>query len=221
MTKLYTYCIPIDDGAAPNPFWGKCTLTICKPRIRSVAMKGDWIVGTGSKNSPIGDISTSVVYAMRVSEVMPMRKYDQYCRQNLTEKIPDWQSPDLKRRMGDCIYDFSTTPPTVRLGVHSIKNRDHDLGGIHALLSDHFYYFGDKPIPLPPNLHPIIKAGQAHKSASNSQHVSSFVAWIGGLGYAPCSINGEPQVQFELGSKPGCSSCRDEEEDDEKEKSKS
>jgi hypothetical protein len=22
MPKLYTYCIPYDDGAAPNPYWG-------------------------------------------------------------------------------------------------------------------------------------------------------------------------------------------------------
>ncbi len=38
---LYTYCIPYDDGAAPNPFWGQCTLVICKPRIRKVARPGD------------------------------------------------------------------------------------------------------------------------------------------------------------------------------------
>ena len=31
--KLYTYCIPYDSGAAPNPFWETCTLAICKPVI--------------------------------------------------------------------------------------------------------------------------------------------------------------------------------------------
>lgn len=54
---LYTYCIPYDDGVAPNPLWGICTLVICKPGIRRVAKKGDWVVGTVSKNTPIGDIS--------------------------------------------------------------------------------------------------------------------------------------------------------------------
>ena len=48
---LFTYCIPIDDGAAPNPYWGICTLVICKPVIRRVANVGDWVVGIGSKNS--------------------------------------------------------------------------------------------------------------------------------------------------------------------------
>ena len=43
MTKLYSYCLPYDDGAAPNPFWGTCTLVICKPAIRRTARVGDWI----------------------------------------------------------------------------------------------------------------------------------------------------------------------------------
>lgn len=66
--KLYSYCLRWDDGAAPNPFWGVCTLAICKPAIRRTAKVGDWVVGLGSANSPIGNISDSVVYAMRVTD---------------------------------------------------------------------------------------------------------------------------------------------------------
>src|SRR6266567_355065 len=72
---LFSYCIPYDDGAAPNPFWGLCTLAICKPIIRRVANIGDWIVGTGSVNSPIRDISGKVVYAMRVTQKKTMGEY--------------------------------------------------------------------------------------------------------------------------------------------------
>jgi len=57
MARLFSYTIPIDDGAAPNPFNGFCTLTICKPAIRRVARKGDWIAGLGSKNAPSGDLT--------------------------------------------------------------------------------------------------------------------------------------------------------------------
>ncbi|WP_395051688.1 hypothetical protein [Flavobacterium sp.] len=39
MPKLFLYCIPFDDGAAPSPFWGVCTLNICKPVIRKNAKK--------------------------------------------------------------------------------------------------------------------------------------------------------------------------------------
>ena len=51
MNKLFSYVLRFDDGAAPNPFGGICTLTICKPAIRRSASVGDWIIGTGSKNS--------------------------------------------------------------------------------------------------------------------------------------------------------------------------
>jgi len=61
MNRLYSYTIPIDDGAAPNPFWGTCTLAICKPAIRRTAKVGNWVVGLGSKNAPSGDLSGKVV----------------------------------------------------------------------------------------------------------------------------------------------------------------
>ena len=58
---LYSYTIPYDDGAAPNPYWGVLTLAICKPVIRRTAEIGDWVVGTGSKQSPIGNIQNSIM----------------------------------------------------------------------------------------------------------------------------------------------------------------
>jgi hypothetical protein len=102
---LFSYCLRYDDGAAPNPFWEVCTLSICKPKIRRTAQEGDWVVGLGSKNSPIGDISTQVVYAMKVTRILPIREYDELCRASLGEKIPDWTNSDFRRKMGDCIYD--------------------------------------------------------------------------------------------------------------------
>lgn len=76
MPRLLTYTIPIDDGAAPNPFRGMCTLAICKPGIRRVAGKGDWVAGLGSKKAPSGDLSKHLVYAMRVEEVLSLEEYD-------------------------------------------------------------------------------------------------------------------------------------------------
>lgn len=71
--RLYSYVLRVDDGAAPNPYWGTCTLTICKPDIRRCAQVGDWIVGTGSKNVRLKDgnkydFSDDVVYAMKVTD---------------------------------------------------------------------------------------------------------------------------------------------------------
>src|SRR5215217_2593842 len=135
--KLYSYCLRYDGGSAPNPFWGICTLVICKPAIRRTAEIGDWIVGLGSAQSPIGDISTSVVYAMKVTSKLTMKEYDQFCTASLPEKIPQ-QSRDYRRQKGDCIYDYGNAEqPTMRWGVHCDINRQRDLDGKYALLSKH------------------------------------------------------------------------------------
>ena len=56
MPPLFSYVVAHDGGSAPNPFWGVCTLVICKPDIRRVAQIDNWIVGTGCKDTPIGDV---------------------------------------------------------------------------------------------------------------------------------------------------------------------
>lgn len=196
---LFSYCIRFDDGAAPNPYWGICTLTICKPLIRRVAKEGDWVAGIGSKNSPIGDISDHVVYAMKITKKMTMQEYDDFCKKKYPKKIPDWYNEDFRHRVGDCIYDFSDElNPKIRKSVHTEKNKEKDLSGKNALISNHFYYFGDKPIPLPDNLKAIIKEGQGHKSTSNKPYTNDFINWIENPSYEINRINGEPQLKEEI-----------------------
>ena len=195
--KLYSYTIPYDDGAAPNPFWGVCTLTICKPRIRRTASEGDWIVATGSKNAKDqGDLSNKVIYAMKVTKKMTLQQYDEYCRKHLKKKIPKWNNKDPKLRLGDCIYDYSTDPPTQREGVHKEGNRPTDLGGKYSLLSNHFYYFGDNPINLPNNLLQIVHQTQGHKSSANDRYKEQFIEWIESLGKTPRRLYGEPGLNI-------------------------
>ncbi|MBZ0295452.1 MAG: hypothetical protein K8L99_23025, partial [Anaerolineae bacterium] len=149
MSTLYSYCLKHDAGAAPNPFWGVCTLVICKPAIRRTAQVGDWIVGTGSSKSKLGDLSDSVVYAIRVTQKMTMEAYDHYTHTHLPGKIPSWTSKDPKQRVGDSVYDFSHPErPEIRQGVHGENDRERDLRGRYAILSTHFFYFGDQPKKL-------------------------------------------------------------------------
>lgn len=215
--KLYSYCLRYDDGAAPNPFWGICTLVICKPKIRKSARKGDWIVGLGSANSPIGNISDCVVYAMKVTDKMTMEKYDSFCQASYRKKIPNLRSKEYRRQVEDCVYDFTRgTPPRIRLSVHDERNRKRDLGGGYALISNHFYYFGGNPIKLCESLKPIIHDTQGHKSIANQPHVGEFVEWIEGQGYEPNKLYGEPQLKIEfLLDSEACSKCasRDLEDD--------
>src|SRR5690606_8959470 len=98
--RLYSYVLRHDDGEAPNPYRGTCTLTICKPDIRRTAEVGDWVVGTGSKNSRLKDgntydFSDSVVYAMKITRKLSLADYDVFVQKNLPKKIPKWFNRDF------------------------------------------------------------------------------------------------------------------------------
>ncbi|MHA1335979.1 MAG: hypothetical protein ACTSPW_09525 [Promethearchaeota archaeon] len=176
---LYSYIVKHDRGAAPNPFYGICTLVICKPVIRRTAKEGDWIVGFGSKNSSLGDFSGKVIYAMKITKKISMEEYYLYCKNNYPEKIPDFSSGDYRRKMGDCIYEFSNNgKPILLKSIHTEKNMNADLGGKYALISNDFYYFGKNAEQIPEKLQPIIPKGRGHKSKSNAIYVNDFIDWI-------------------------------------------
>jgi hypothetical protein len=203
MGKLFSYVVRWDDGAAPNPFWDVCTLVICKPKVRLAANVDDWILGTGGKNSPMGDTRGQVVYAMRVTKKVTMRDYDRLCSVELPNKIPVWTSSELTQRFGDCVYDFTIEPPNIRRSCHDETNRGTDLGGKYALLSTEFYYFGKGAPSLPEALLPIVKDGRHHQWKPNEPYKSAFVEWI--RTQAP-GVNGDPQMwgDREIGSCGGC-----------------
>ncbi len=193
--KLYTYCIPVDDGAAPNPYFGVCTLAICKPAIRRTAEIGDWIVGVGSKNVNDIDFSGKIVYAMKVTDKMTYAEYNVYCQRELKEKIPDLKHADYNRKVGDCVYDDADKNNIFqRASVHGPNNIDTDKGGKHVLLSDYFFYFGDKAISIPPHLTPIIHQTQSHKVHLNELYKNEFVQWIENIDYPQNTLIGNPQI---------------------------
>jgi hypothetical protein len=182
MIRLFSYTIPIDDGAAPNPFHGMCSLAICKPAIRRTASPGDWIAGLGSKSPQSGkDLAGHLVYAMRIDEVMSLADYDKFAPSRWPDRIPDVASPDLVDRLGDCIYDFSSEKAVQRKSVHGPANQRTDLSGRNVLVSKHFYYFGTRARLLPTHLHPICHQTQGHRSEANAPYVQQFVEWIEGL----------------------------------------
>jgi Nucleotide modification associated domain 2 len=195
MARLFTYTIPIDDGAAPNPFHGMCSLAICKPSIRRVAAKGDWVAGLGSKNVPSGDLSGRLVYAMQVEEVVPMSEYDRRAPHEWDHRIPKPTSRDLADRLGDCIYDYSAgDPPYQRASVHGPGNLDADLSGENVLISADFYYLGSNAIPLPPDLLGICHQTQGHRSNGNISFFDTFVHWVRGLKFGVGQLYGWPDT---------------------------
>lgn len=196
---LYSYVLRFDFGDAPNPYGGVCTLTICKPAIRRTAQVGDWIIGTGSKHSPVGDISDYLVYAMRVSEKLTMAEYDLRCRKELTIKMPGHRSHRKQREniAGDSLYDFRELGGPRHRGGHmhfEPEMQARDWSGIYALLSDEFYYFGSEPRAMPMHLHSLIKRGQNHYRKTAHDEIAAFEAWLKQEGFESNRIYADPQA---------------------------
>lgn len=201
--KIYSYVLRYDDGAAPNPFWEVCTLTICKPMIRRKAEIGDWVIGTGSANTQLArgekvNFSEHLVYAMKVTDKMSMEAYEKHCRNALPNKIPVWNDNDWRLRMGDCIYhDFLTgLQPKLRRSVHNESNRDRDLSGLYALLSNEFYYFGSKPEALECELKGLIKCNQGHRVIQQATLIEEFEKWI--KRFTKNTLYASPQLRWQF-----------------------
>ena len=216
--KLFSYTVRYDDGAAPNPFWGICSLVIRNPAIRLAAEVDDWIVGLGSVNSPIGDISDHIVYAMKVTSKMTLEEYDIFCKTFVPKKKPDWRNRDYRMRVGDCIYNYnSPANPKIRTGIHKEENQEKDLRGLYALVSKQFYYFGDLPLKLPEDLRLLMNPDPGYRSDSNQPYKELFISWIENLDIIPNKVLGEPQLkqQYTLEKElQSLCSLRDLEEDD-------
>lgn len=223
--NLYSYTVAIDDGAAPNPYGGVCTLTICKPAIRRKAQVGDWIVGLGSKTAPGSrDMGHCVIYAMQVSQVMSLADYDAHCRASLRAKLPVWRASEpFEHQVGDCLYRQGADGNwSQRPGVHGRGNQPKDLRGENALLAEeNFFYFGDLGVDLAVEFRSICHPTQGHKVHANNDIKEDVVRWLqGGLGagYRPRILYGKPVhrhlVRAGLPQGGGCGSCRADEDDE-------
>jgi hypothetical protein len=142
---------------------------------------------------------------MKVTEKMTMQEYDAYCKTQLPNKVPEWTHAHHRRRLGDSIYDYSTsTIPSMRPGVHGVGNRTNDLSGGFTLLSTHFFYFGENAVELPKDLKGIVRQGRGHRSSKNDSYRAQFLEWVEGLGHEPGAIVGEPGLDL-FAEEPGCS----------------
>lgn len=150
---------------------------------------------------------------MRVTQKMSMEDYDRFTRMKLPRKIPLMTSIDPRRRSGDSIYDFSTSPPSLRPSVHDEENQKTDLKGGWVLLSNHYFYFGDRPVDLPEELLEIVKKGPGHKANFDAFYIDAFIRWIHCFGYPPATLIGKPQLEIAFESSSSVCGPRDRQED--------
>lgn len=187
--KLYSYVVARDYGFAPNPFFGVCTLGTCKPRIRSVAQVGDWVLGTGSAER---GLRGRAVYAMRVTETM---SYNQY-----------WQDPRFrckrpnlcgskKQAFGDNIYHRNNlheewqqenSHHSLESGEPNPANIANDTQTDKVLISTDFVYWGGSGPALPQKFRNYsgidLCANRNHKSNFPVGLEKEFIDWIHSFG---------------------------------------
>lgn len=149
--RLYSYVVRYDVGFAPNPFHGWCTLATCKQDIRARAGVGDWIVGTGSRASGLGD---HLVYAMQVQEVMT---FDQYWHDPRFQRKRPRFTGSVKAAYGDNIYHRDSTGRwqqedsrhSLPDGTPNAGHVERDTKSDRVLVSRRFVYYGGRAIRIP------------------------------------------------------------------------
>jgi hypothetical protein len=136
---------------------------------------------------------------MKVQDIKTLEEYDNHCHSQLQIKIPDWENTDWRRLVGDCVYDYSNSAyRSMREYIHE-GNRATDLCGLNALLSNQFYYFGEKAIKIPDELRPLIKMNRGHKNIVKLEFIEKFENWI--THFKLNSLMGNPQLRFHFEGK--------------------
>jgi len=180
--RLFTYKVAHDGGSAPNPYGGVCTLAICKPKIRSVAKRGDVVVGFGCK-----DDQYRIVYCMVVDENLTWEEYIKRCNSNGSDFIKD-KIPKNDKDQGDCIWlDANRYIKALKSWSKHDGSEDFDrdvTNGKKVLIGSKFWYFGSGSkknsltIPEGNDLRLIVPRAQGHRSTSNMNFRDAFVEFF-------------------------------------------
>ncbi len=186
--KIYSYRIDHDFGLAPNPFGQYCTVAVCKPRIRRSGNLeiGDWLIGTGSvsleKSTGFNCVS-KLIYAMKVSEIITLQEYWEDIRFEYKKPV---MVGTLSSMFGDNFYHLDEENNWVQEdcahrninGSFNEKHKENDISGENALISELFYYFGDKAPQIQNNLIDVCHTTQGQKIVQTNSLAIEFLNWL-------------------------------------------
>jgi hypothetical protein len=173
--NLFSYIVTTDNGFAPNPFGGICTLACAKPNIRRNANVGDWIIGTTPPPN-----RGRLVFAMRVDRGLPFEMYWDF---------PEYEckKPAKDNGCGDNIYKKGKDGHLVQV-KNLFHNKEHlksDISINRVLISKTFYYFGKEAVKIPEKLKAVIQTTQGHKTIKPNPENSNkrdivplFIEWL-------------------------------------------
>jgi len=163
-SSLFSYVVATDSGFAPNPRHGYCTLATCKPKIRSAANVGDWVLGT----APVSTGEEEMVFLAQVDEKLTFNEY--YRDERFEAKRPE-NDPS-----GDNIYyreDSNLVQVDDPPAHDSDDDRDHDTQTDAVLIGSLFWYFGGDGYEIPSRLRDeLIHAYDSGGGAGHSREES-------------------------------------------------
>ena len=184
MPRLFSYAMTSDSGFAPNPYHGFMTLACCKPKIRSTADVGDYVIGTYSIDKGRGG-DGHVVYAMRVTDIVT---FDEYSTKDKFKCKKPSRNGDLIAMAGDNIYSRpDSNSPWIQApsahsntdGSQSIEHTKRDTKVNRVLISEDFLYFGGDGPELPTFEYENIRATKpGHLSNFGVAILVEFIDWF-------------------------------------------
>lgn len=191
----FSYKLDHDYGLAPNPFWGYCTLGVCKSQIRNNRnlQIGSWIFGLGSRKL---NRENHLIYAMQVEEKLTFQEY--WVDERFQSKKPK-EYGTLKMLYGDNIYSQENGIWKQLNSAHSLQNApnvahmNRDISGTFVLVSKNFFYFGEKAIPIKEEYSTgVICNGRNFCSPNLEESVTqNFVGWLND-NYVAGKLYGDP-----------------------------
>ena len=177
-----------DRGFAPNPYAGILTLATCKPYIRKrCAVEGQWLAGFASKSlCPDAGDEARLIYLARISGSVPMEKYwDAYPAKR------NCPSPDniYRKQNGRWIL--------VDDSIHAKENKDADLSGEKVIISNDYYYFGQKALPIREKLRSKVKipvGAASYGWLTTGADADAFIEWVKDEAQKMPRINNQPHI---------------------------
>ncbi|MGI0069256.1 MAG: hypothetical protein ACREAN_03260 [Nitrosopumilaceae archaeon] len=130
--KLHLYIMSSDSGFAPHVTDNLLTLATCKPKIRRMALVGDYLLGIAGKelSKKCGKTPYRLIYLAKITD---KKTFDQY---STDSKYTDRRENIYFRNSETREWNQKTN------NSHGRKQKDTDLKGCYSLLSDYFIYRG-------------------------------------------------------------------------------
>lgn len=183
MATLFVYVLDRDFGFAPNPFHGSCTLATCKPKLRSAARVGDWIVGVGGSRL---NAAGRCIFGMQVSRKIT---FDQYWTSSEFHIKRPVRNGSKVMMVGDNIYhhdemngdwtqaDSHHSNPD---GTPNITNLNTDTSRDAVLISHTFVYFGSSALEMPKDVLAKLKYRNSrnHRRFDLSGPAAELISWL-------------------------------------------